>query len=186
MVERTVIGNTGGGAGVLVKVAVTLVAAFSVTVQAPVPEQPPPVHPEKPDSLAAVAVSVTAVPPAKLALAVVQVASQLMPAGEESTVPRPEPTLVTVSVWLTVAVGVKVARTLVAAFIVTRQVPVPEQSPPDQPVKVEPLAAEAVSVTEVPEAKLKLAEGQLVPQLMPAGEEVTVPLPEPPFEMVSA
>jgi len=36
-----------------------------------------------------------------------------------------------------------------SALIVSEQVPVPEQSP-DQPVKVEPDAAVAVSVTEVP------------------------------------
>jgi hypothetical protein len=38
----------------------------------------------------------------------------------------------------------------VAAFIVTVQVPVPEQPPPLQPLKVDPLAALAVRVTTVP------------------------------------
>ncbi len=47
---------------------------------------------------------------------------------------------------------------------------------PLQPPKVESDAAVAVSVTMVP--GLKLAE-QLVLQLMPAGELVTVPLPVP-------
>ena len=45
-----------------VKVAVTVVLAVRVTVQAPVPLQPPPVQPLKLESLAAVAVRVTAVP----------------------------------------------------------------------------------------------------------------------------
>jgi len=45
----------------------------------------------------------------------------------------------------------KVAVTEVVAVMVTVQVPVPEQPPPDQPVKVDPLVAEAVRVTDVPE-----------------------------------
>ena len=44
------------------KVAVTVVAADKVTVHELVPEQPPPLHPLKVESLAGVAVSVTAVP----------------------------------------------------------------------------------------------------------------------------
>ena len=43
-------------------VAVTLVSAFSVTVQAPVPEQPPPLHPANVDPDDALAVSVTVFP----------------------------------------------------------------------------------------------------------------------------
>jgi hypothetical protein len=75
-----------------------------------------------------------------------------------------------------VAVGdnVNVAVTLVAAFMVTVQSPVPEQPPPDQPEKEEPAAGEAFSVTIAPCANAAL---QVVPQLMPAGEEVTVPVP---------
>ena len=46
------------------KVAVTVVAADMVTMQAPVPEQFPPVQPVKVESVVGVAVSVTAVPPA--------------------------------------------------------------------------------------------------------------------------
>ena len=38
--------------------------------------------------------------------------------------------------------------------IVTVQVPVPEQLPPDQPVKVEPETGWAVSVTVAPTVKL--------------------------------
>jgi hypothetical protein len=45
---------------------------------------------------------------------------------------------------------VKVPATVVGAFIVTTQGPVPVQPPPLQPVKVDPLAALAVKVTVVP------------------------------------
>src|SRR3989442_2745996 len=71
---------------------------------------------------------------------------------------------------------VNVGVTVVAAQRVPTRVPVPGQPPPVQPVKVEPAAGVAVSVTTVPLAKL--AE-QVAPQVMPAGELVTVPLPVP-------
>src|SRR5207245_8932650 len=71
-------------------------------------------------------------------------------------------------------VGAKVAVTVVAAESVIVHVPVPEQPPPLQPVKAEPLAGLAVRVTTVPLAKL--AE-QVAPQVMPAGPLVTVPAP---------
>src|SRR5436190_736268 len=158
------------------KVAVTVVAAESVTVQAPVPEQPPPVQPVKVEPAAAVAVSVTAVPLAKLAE---QVAPQLIPAGELVTVPLPVPALETVRVKVC---GVKVAVTVVAAEHLTVQAPVPEQPPPLQPLKVEPAAGTAVSVTAVPLVKLA---AQVAPQLMPAGLLVTVPAPAPALETVS-
>ena len=67
------------------------------------------------------------------------------------------------------------AVTLLAAAMITVQLPVPEQAP-DQPVKLEPASAEAVSVTEVLMGK---AAVQVAPQLMPLGELVTVPEPEP-------
>jgi len=75
------------------------------------------------------------------------VAPQLIPAGLEVTVPLPDPVLLTESVNVCT---LKVAVTDVAAFIVTEQVPVPEQPPPLQPAKVEPPAGAAVSVTDVP------------------------------------
>jgi hypothetical protein len=55
--------------------------------------------------------------------------------------------------------------------MVTTQEPVPEQAP-DQPMNLNPSAAEALSVTFVPSAKT--AE-QVPGQAMPAGELVTVP-----------
>ena len=63
------------------------------------------------------------------------------------TVPVPVPGFVTVKLY---AVVPKDAVTDVAAFIVTVQVPVPEQPPPAQPVKVYPLFVDAVKVTDVP------------------------------------
>ena len=63
------------------------------------------------------------------------------------TVPDPVPDFVTAKLYTDVA---KDAVTDVAAFIVTVQVPVPEHPPPDQPVKVYPLFAQAVKVSDVP------------------------------------
>src|SRR2546429_623892 len=68
------------------KVAVTVVAAESVTVQAPVPEHPPPLQPVKVEPAAGAAVSATAVPPGKLAA---QGPPPGMPAG--GLVPAPAP-----------------------------------------------------------------------------------------------
>jgi hypothetical protein len=93
---------------------------------------------------------------------------QLIPEGELVTVPLPEtPTL---SVYWGSA---NVAVTLCAVFIVTTQLPTPLQAPP-QPPKPQPFAGVAVSVTCDPWAKFAL---HVDPQLIPAGELVTVPLP---------
>jgi hypothetical protein len=59
---------------------------------------------------------------------------------------------------------------------------VPEQPPPLQPVKAEPALGVAVSVTAVALAK---AAEHVVPQVIPAGELVTVPLPVPALLTVS-
>ena len=59
----------------------------------------------------------------------------------------------------------------------------PEQPPPLQPPKVDGDVGEAVSVTIVLLAK---AYEQVEPQLIPAGELVTVPLPVPLLLTVSA
>ena len=71
---------------------------------------------------------------------------QSIPAGVLMTVPMPAPAVVT----LRTTVGVKVAVTAVAAVSVTVHVPVPVQAPPLQPVKTDPAAGVAVSVTTVP------------------------------------
>src|SRR5439155_25807949 len=146
-------------------VAVTVVAAESVIVHAPVPLQPPPLQPVKAEPAAGLALRVTTVPLAKLA---VHVAPQVMPAGELVTVPLPVPAGVTVRVKVCT---VKIAVTVVPEESVTTHVPVPEQPPPLQPVKLEPAAGVAVSVTAVPLAKLAV---DVAPQVMPAGEIVTV------------
>ena len=72
--------------------------------------------------------------------------------------------------------------TFCAAFVVTVQLPVPVHAPL-QPVKVEPEAAAAVRVTDVPLLKFAL---HALPQLMPVGDEVTVPVPVPVFATVTA
>ena len=153
-------------------VAVTARAAVIDVVHAPVPVHAP-LHPANVEPLAAAAVSVTDVPLAKLAL---HVEPQLMPAGDDVTVPVPVPAFVTVSANV-VAELLNVAVTARAAVIDTVQAPVPVHAP-DQPANVEPEAAAGVSVTDAPLVKLAL---HVEPQLMPAGDEVTVPVPVPAF-----
>ena len=155
--------------------AVTVVAALSVTVQVPVPEQPPPLQPVKVEPAAGAAVKVTAVPLANVAE---HVAPQEMPAGLLVTVSDPVPDLLTVSV----NVCAKLAVMVVAALSVMVQVPVPEQPPPLQPVKMEPEAAVAVKVTAVP---LENVAEHFLPQEIPLGELVTVPVPVPVLLTVS-
>jgi hypothetical protein len=72
---------------------------------------------------------------------------------------------------------VNVAVTVVAAVIVRVHAAVPLQPPPDQPTNVEPVAGTAVSVVMSPALKVFW---QVVPHAMPAGLEVTVPVPLPP------
>ena len=103
----------------------------------------------------------------------VHVEPQLMPAGELVTVPLPVPVRLTLSVrW----VEVKVAVTLRVAFIVTLQVFPETESQPLQLEKFEFTSAVAVKVTMVP---LEYVAEHVAPQLMPAGELVTVPVPVP-------
>ena len=126
--------------------AVTVVAAETVTEQAPVPEQPPPLQPVKAEPAAGLAARAMTVP---LGTVSVQSAPQLMTVVAPwvpVTVPLPVPALAAVSV----NVGVKVAVTVVAAETVTEQGPVPEQPPPLQPVKAESAAGVAVRTMTVP------------------------------------
>jgi len=155
----------------LLNVAVTVVAAVNVTTHVPVPAHPPPLHPTNVELADADAVNVTCVPLAKLAEHVV---GQPIPAGALVTVPLPVPASTTVNA--TPVPALKVAVTVVAAFKVTTQVPVPAHPPPLHPANVEPSAADAVSVTSAPLAKF--AE-HVVGQLIPAGALVTVPAPVP-------
>jgi hypothetical protein len=157
-----------------------------LTVQVPVPEQPPPLQPVNVAVAEGTAVKVTSVP---LLNDAEHVAPQLMPAGELVTVPGPKPDRSAVSTKVGVGGGVevgggvdvellraKLALTDFAAFMVTVQVPVPEQPPPLQPVNVAVAEGTAVKVTSVP--LLNDAE-QVAPQLMPAGELTTSPGPKP-------
>src|SRR5437588_7841156 len=111
------------GARFTSKVAFTCWAGSSLTVHEPAPEQAPP-QPEKVESSAAFAASVTLVPPSKLAE---QCVPQSMPAGLLDTVPLPPPPSSTDRVNLA---GPKPAVPFLAAVIATVQGPGPAQSPP--------------------------------------------------------
>ena len=109
-----------------------------------------------------------------------QVAVQLMPAGVDTT--EPEPTTPRPSVYVTGGSAVKFADTARAAVMLTTQAALPLHAP-DQPANCWPAAGVAVSVTSVPEANR--AE-QVLPQVMPAGTEVTVPEPTPLLTVTSS
>jgi hypothetical protein len=155
---------------------VTVVGAPTVKVQVPVPVQPAPLQPLNTEPPGAW-VSVTTVPTANEPL---QVAPQVMPGGDEVTeaLPARSPVLAIVMVTMD---SVNVAVTDCAEVIATEQVPVPLHPPPLQPVNVEPAPAAAVRVTTVGATKGAV---QVAPQLMPAGLEVTVPVPVPARETV--
>ena len=123
-----------------VKAAVTDFAAVMVTVQALVPVQAP-LQPVKVDPVDGAAVKVTEVLSHMVS---VQSAPQSIPVPD--TVPLPVPDMATVRTYWFLE---KMAVTDFAAFMVTVQSPVPEQAPL-HPVKVEPVAAGAVNVTEEP------------------------------------
>src|SRR5919108_1744142 len=126
-----------------VKLAVTDLSSFIVTMQVPVPPQPEPLQPVNTDPSSAFAVRVT-VPWSNVAVhSVVQL---LIPEGELCTEPLPLPVTVTVKSHCLMNVAV----TDLAASIVTTQVPVPGHAGSDQPPNLEPDAAVAVRVTTVP------------------------------------
>ena len=90
------------------------------------------------------------------------------------TLPVPLPALFRVNGRVVVVVP-KLAVTLRALSMLTVQLLVPLQAPP-QPANVLPDAGCVLNVTNVPATKL--AE-QVLPHSMPAGMLVTVPLPAP-------
>jgi hypothetical protein len=92
----------------------------------------------------------------------------LIPAGVLVTVPLPE----TATVSLAGGVAEKVAET--DSLLASTSLHVAPLHAPPKPAKLEPEAAVAVSVTDVPLAKFA---AHLPGQLMPAGALVTVPLP---------
>jgi hypothetical protein len=130
-----------------------------------------PLHPANDEPAVAVAVSVTEVGSTKDAA---HVAPQSMPAGAEKTEPAPVPVFAAV---MANVIGAKVAVTDFATSSVTTQAPVPVHAPL-QPVKTRPVDGVAVKVTGVPVMKFA---PHVAPQSMPAGLEVTLPLPVPAF-----
>ena len=99
--------------------------------------------------------------------------AQLIPAGEDVTVPLP--TTAADNAYWVAACAVNVAVTVFAPSTVTLHVAPLHVTPlPLQPVRVYPLSATAVSVTWSPTFTDSL---QSVPQEMPPVEEVTVPEP---------
>src|ERR1700685_319957 len=110
------------------KVAVTVLAALTVTLQVVVPAHAPD-QPAKVLVATGVSVSVTCVPGAKLVEHAVDVAEQLIPMGVLVIVPLPAPARETVNA-RSVTGAVKVAVTFSEALSVTVQVLVPEQLPP--------------------------------------------------------
>lgn len=147
---------------IAVKVAVTALTAVIDNVHDPVPVHAPD-HPEKIEPGAAAAVRVTLEPEVYDALQV-DPHEMLGPL----TVPLPVPALETVRACIATA---NVAVTVLAADIETTHAPVPVQAP-DQPVKTEPVAAAAVSLTLVPALKEAL---HVDPHVMLG--PLTVPLP---------
>jgi len=145
-------------------VADTDVAASIVTTQLPVPLQAPD-QPAKVDPAAGMADNETTVP---WFADSEQSAPQSMPAPV--TVPVPVPDLETDKTYV---LSVNAAPTDFAPSIVTTQLPVPLQAP-DQPAKVEPASAEAVSVMAAPWATLTLQ-----PVLQSIPETLTPPDPAP-------
>lgn len=139
-----------------------------MTVQAAVPLHAP-LQPVKIEFAPGAAVRVTLSSSLKFAL---QVVPQLIPLGLLVTVPVPLPAKVTVNDDVPT---LKLAVTEVAAEMVTVQDPVPLHAPP-QPANTESELGVAVSVTLVLSEKDAV---QLLPQLMPEGELVTVPAPLP-------
>ena len=163
------------------KLADTGVAALIVTTQVrEVPEHPPPLQPANTDAAdAGAAVSVTTVPGVKFAE---HAAPQLMPPTSLVTVPSEVAELLTVNGTGAAVENVAIAD-CAAVPMLRVQVDVPEHAP-DHPANTE--AGEegvAVSVTDVPLLKAAL---HVEPQLIPAGELETVPLPVPASEMFTA
>ena len=153
-----------------VNVAVTDFAALTVTLHSlPLVESQPVKATFEP--AAGAAFSVTSVPKLNVASHSVP---QLMPVGVLVTVPEPPPAFVTFSVN---ASSVKVAVTDLALLVVTRHSFEPlTESQPLQATALEPVPETPFSATVVPSAN---SAEHSVPQLMPVGVLVTVPLPLP-------
>lgn len=148
-------------------VAVTLLAAVPIVIeQVDVPVQAP-VQPANSDPVAGTAVRTMVEPVLTFAL---QVPGQLMPPTLLVTDPEPVPASVTAT---GNDVGIKVALTACAEFIVTEHVPVPLHAPP-QLLNAKPVWGAGVSVTVVAAGK---SNAQVAPQEIPAGLLVIEPDP---------
>jgi hypothetical protein len=165
--------TTGGGAAGA-NAAPTLLAAFIVRTQLDDDPLQAPLQAENTLPVAGEALSVTTVPLAK-DWAQPDVPLQRIPAGLDVTVPLP--LLATCSAKYC-TVGEKLAPTVTPAApsVIVQVLALPEHDPL-QPVKTKPDAGVAVSVTAVPLANEMLQPLDPLPQLIPAGFEVTVPPP---------
>jgi hypothetical protein len=164
------------------KVAVTIVAAFKVTTQVPVPVHPPPLQPANVELVAADSVSVTCVPLAKLAE---HVPGQLTPVGALITVPVPLPASTTVNRNVLPVLNVAVTVAIALNEIVQVGGFVCGLSGVQlllKPANDDPSPAVAVNVTLVLVGK---PAEQVLGQLIPSGLLVTVPVPVPASVTVS-
>jgi len=154
----------------LTKVAVTLLAESIVTMQDVPDELAHPLQPPKLDPASGDAVSATIAP---VTYDAEQAAPQSIPPIDDLTVPVPAPVLLTTSRF---GADANDAVTVLAASTVSVQVGdvVLAAHAPPQPAKLVVAPVLAVSVTLAP--AVNGAEHD-APQEMPAGLEVTVPLP---------
>ena len=148
------------------KVALQLFDPLMVTVLSR--QSGSPDHPENAEPALGVGISFTTVFWPNSAE---QAMPQSMFAGLVVTFPEPFPARVILS---PKEIGLKDALQLRLPVIVT--IPSEQSASPLQPVNCEPEAAMACRVTELPD--VKFAE-HLLPQSMPAGLEMTLPLPVP-------
>ncbi len=103
---------------------------------------------------------------------------QSIPSGLLTIRPLAEPPDVTSFTTFVVSVYAETALKVAVQLMLTLTMTLPslQSALPDQPANVDPEAGVAVRVTAVP--LLRVAE-QVLPQLIPAGVLVTVPLPVP-------
>jgi len=153
----------------VVNAAPTFRACDIVTAQVGLTPEHAPDQPAKVQPPELLAVSVTM---ALAGNALLQAVPQLIPAGTLLTEPLPLTT--TLSPKVEGGAVVNTALTVVVALTLTAHVVLAPEHAPDQPEKIAFAPGVAVSVTDVPWAKAWL---QAVPQVMPAGELVTVPVP---------
>jgi hypothetical protein len=140
----------------------------------------PVVQPVKSESIPGAAVRVTAVPATKSLLQPgLLLEPQLMPPGDDVTVPLPMPVSETVNVN---RFNMKIAVTVFAFVIDTVHVVPDTESQPVHPVNREFVAGPALRATG---ESLRNCAEQALPQLTPSGFDVTVPAPSPCLIMVS-